>query len=171
MWSSILALVQLCLGAPRSHQRTWVDQDGAKPHQSSDNLSPKQILGAPYLARFWRDVGFHRSLPENLPRIKAEDGEPDLCVSGMECFFSESRMQFINATGLHSGGICNAPCGSLQSFPEDESPIKPLPPTRFRNPGRQQSFVQQNQPHRFDQPANLDSSGVNCFRSGCDHHP
>ena len=68
-------------------------------------------------------------------RIKAEDGQPDLCVSGMECFFSESRMQFINATGLHSGGICNAPCGSLQSFPEDESPIKPLPPTRFRNPG------------------------------------
>ena len=58
---------QLCLGAPRSHQRTWVNQDGAKPHQSSDNLSPKQNLGAPYLARFWRDVGFHRSIPEHLP--------------------------------------------------------------------------------------------------------
>ena len=26
---------QLCPGAPRSHQRTWVNQDGAKPHQSS----------------------------------------------------------------------------------------------------------------------------------------
>jgi len=36
---------QLCLGAPRSHQRTWVDKDGAKPHQSSDILSPKQNLG------------------------------------------------------------------------------------------------------------------------------
>ena len=59
---------QLCLGAPRSHQRTWDKKDGAKPHQSSDNLPLKQNLGAPYLARFWRDVGFHRSIPENLPR-------------------------------------------------------------------------------------------------------
>jgi hypothetical protein len=66
--SSLFPSHQLCLGAPRSHQPTWVDKDGAKPHQSSDNLSPKQILGAPYLARFWRDVGFHRSIPEDLPR-------------------------------------------------------------------------------------------------------
>jgi hypothetical protein len=75
---------QLCLGAPRSHQRTWVDKDGAKPHQSSDILSPNQNLGAPYLARFWRDVGFHRSIPEDLPR----------------------QVIFINATTLHrkSGG-------------------------------------------------------------------
>jgi hypothetical protein len=58
---------QLSLGAPRSHQRTWFDKDGAKPPQSSDNLSPKQNLGGPYLARFWRDVGFHRSIPEHLP--------------------------------------------------------------------------------------------------------
>jgi hypothetical protein len=65
---STLPSHQLCLGAPRSHQRTWVDKDGAKPHQSSDILSPKQNLGAPYLARFWRDVGFHRSIPEHLPR-------------------------------------------------------------------------------------------------------
>jgi hypothetical protein len=64
----VLPSHQLCLGAPRSHQRTWVDKNGAKPHQSSDNLSPKQNLGAPYLARFWRDVGFHRSIPEHLPR-------------------------------------------------------------------------------------------------------
>ena len=27
--------LQLCPGAPRSHQRTWADKDGAKPHQSS----------------------------------------------------------------------------------------------------------------------------------------
>jgi hypothetical protein len=79
-----------CLGAPRSHQRTWVDKDGAKPHQSSDNPSPKQILGAPYLARFWRDVGFHCSIPEDFPakctypalRIKAKDGNRSLSLLG-----------------------------------------------------------------------------------------
>ena len=54
---------QLCLGAPRSHQRTWDNQDGAKPHQRSVLFffpSPP-MLGAPHLARFWRDVGYHRS--------------------------------------------------------------------------------------------------------------
>jgi hypothetical protein len=40
----------------------------------------------------------------------------------------------------------------------NESLIKPLPPTRFSNAGSQHSFVQQNQPHRIDQRANLDSS-------------
>jgi hypothetical protein len=51
------------------------------------------------------------------------------------------------------------PAALSNPSPEDESPIKPLPPTRFRNPGRQHSFVQQNQPHRIDQPVNLNSSG------------
>jgi hypothetical protein len=29
------SLKPLCLGAPCSHQRTWADRDGAKPHQRS----------------------------------------------------------------------------------------------------------------------------------------
>jgi hypothetical protein len=77
---------QLCLGAPRSHQRTWVDKDAAKPDQSSDNLSPKQNLGAPYLARFGEMWDSTALSPNIFPAksaypslsIKAEDGEPDL---------------------------------------------------------------------------------------------
>jgi hypothetical protein len=40
-------------------------------------------------------VGFHRSIPEHLPRQVS-----------YPCFFSESRLQFINATNLNrkSGG-------------------------------------------------------------------
>jgi hypothetical protein len=49
-------------------------------------------------------VGFHCSIPEDLPRevrIKAEDGAPVYDSPGTKCFFSESRMQSINATGLN----------------------------------------------------------------------
>jgi hypothetical protein len=43
--SSTLPSDQLCLGAPRSHQRTWVNQDGAKPHQSSVSFSfPSSLM-------------------------------------------------------------------------------------------------------------------------------
>ena len=58
----------LCPGAPRSHQRTWDKKDGAKPHQSSVCfLFPHHpCSGAPHLARFLRDVGYHCSAPEAL---------------------------------------------------------------------------------------------------------
>jgi hypothetical protein len=49
---------------------------------------------------------------------------------------------------------------SQQGFRSNEFPIKPPPPTRFRNAGGQHSFVQQNPPHRIDQPANLNSSDL-----------
>ena len=71
-------------------------------------------------ARFWRDVGFHRSLPENLPRIKAEDGEPDLCVSGMECFFSESRMQSITPRVSTVEGSAMRPAALSNPSPETQ---------------------------------------------------
>src|SRR5258708_4682486 len=49
-----------------SPQRTWAENDGAKPSTAFCLLSLPQIPGAPYLARFSRDVGYHgsrRSLP------------------------------------------------------------------------------------------------------------
>ena len=103
---------QLCPGAPRSDQRTWVKQDGAKPHQSSafSLFRHHQRSGAPHLARFSRDVGYHCSAPEALsPQIllippfakNAKDGPPDHLVLTDGCFFSKSRMQCINATSLN----------------------------------------------------------------------
>jgi hypothetical protein len=50
------------------------------------------------------------------------------------------------------------PAALSNPSPEQRIPNQTPTPTRFRKPGRQHSFVQQNQPHRFDQPANLDSS-------------
>jgi hypothetical protein len=40
----------------------------------------------------------------------------------------------------------------------NKSPIKSRPPNPISHAGPQHSFVQQNQPHRIDQPANFDSS-------------
>ena len=58
-WSSTLPSDQLCLGAPRSHQRTWVNQDGAKPHQRSIFFSFAVTTDdrVPHPSRSWRRVG------------------------------------------------------------------------------------------------------------------
>jgi hypothetical protein len=132
-WSSTLPSDQLCLGAPRSHQRTWVNQDGAKPHQSSDNLSPKQNLGAPYLARLWRDVGFHRSIPEIFPPSVLIHS-PGWSVSSQRaaCSPSAPRVQTGNP-GERSGKICGFLFPVLtQTLRESRPHTEPNPELKLR---------------------------------------
>jgi len=49
--TSLFTSHQLSLGAPCSHQRTWDNQDGAKPHQSSVFFSfpSPPMIGCPIL--------------------------------------------------------------------------------------------------------------------------
>src|SRR5258708_12440535 len=78
-----------------SPQRTWAENDGAKPSTAFCLLSLPQIPGAPYLARFSRDVGYHgsrRSFPVKgktrsvspfvshiPPKTNQQTGPPDFC--------------------------------------------------------------------------------------------
>jgi hypothetical protein len=88
---------QLCLGAPRSHQRTWVDKVGATPHQSSVfTLFRHHKSSGAHPSRPWRRVG-----KQNLR------GRSSVCIGFCGwSVFSESRKQCVNATGPNgkSGG-------------------------------------------------------------------
>jgi hypothetical protein len=68
---------------------------------------PQSKIWVPHISLVFGEMWDSTALPPKIfpakcayptLRIKAEDEEPDLCVSGMGCFFSESRMQIIRAT-------------------------------------------------------------------------
>ena len=97
--NSHLTSHQLCLGAPRSHQRTWDKKDGAKPHQSSETF-PQSRTWVPHISlvfgEMWDSTALSR---KSSPRTVIID-------SLRRSVSSQSRTQFINATSPHrkSGG-------------------------------------------------------------------
>ena len=106
--SSLFPSHQLCLGAPRSHQPTWVDKDGAKPHQSSDNLSPKQILGGPHISLVFGEMWDSTALSPNIFHAKCL-----IRVSSQRAACSSSTPRISTGNpGERSGGTCRFCRGS-----------------------------------------------------------